>query len=760
MNIIPTTTRSLIELQRLTQAIAGCITLLLLTKYTDAASLGWYYSFISLGAIYMVFDHGLSGILVNKAAAEIPNTMTTQFKNLNATDKLAFHQICHASFKIYRKIAFTFWIIITPFGLYFFSQESSPFILWQIPWVLLITVLALNLLLLPFASIIEGAGAINQVYKIRLLQCLVGPAVCWVLIVNNHLIWATVAVPTVVVITQLAWLSRKWKEVFSFLRIKPSSEILWDKVMLPFEARVAVTFISGYVLNPLITLVLFKTHGPSVAGVMAVSLTIANMVALISFSAITSAVPRLTKKAVSRNWKSMDRLFRKGVLHASLIYVASATLCCLTLLWPLVSFVTSRLLDMELLVILFVAFFAGQIVMALTLKVRAYLGEPLMLTSSATSLIFLLCLFFFVSEGGVTGVTLSLVFTQCLFALPMSFIIARKFQQQVRTTAEEKNEAIALSQIQQSRYSSDPKINILMTTYNGEKYLQDQLASIENQDYKNWHLCVSDDGSSDSTLSILNEFSSRNIGRVSIFKTSQNLGFVGNFLSLVRRSDISAQFYALADQDDIWCRNKLSRAITQLQINYNEISLYCARTKLIDEAGHFCGFSPLFKNKANFNNALVQSIGGGNTMVFNHPTRLLIAAASENKNLPPSHDWWFYLVVSGSGGQVIYDTEPTTLYRQHDRNLVGTNIGIRANLDRLLRLNDGHFREWCNQNITSLRDSSSVLTDTNAQVLRGFAEIRNAPLDRRLLYALKNPVFRQTLLGNLGLKLALISKKL
>ena len=147
-------------------------------------------------------------------------------------------------------------------------------------------------------------------------------------------------------------------------------------------------------------------------------------------------------------------------------------------------------------------------------------------------------------------------------------------------------------------------------------------------------------------------------------------------------------------------------------------------------------------------------------MVFNHPTRLLIAAASENKNLPPSHDWWFYLVVSGSGGQVIYDTEPTTLYRQHDRNLVGTNIGIRANLDRLLRLNDGHFREWCNQNITSLRDSSSVLTDTNAQVLRGFAEIRNAPLDRRLLYALKNSVFRQTLLGNLGLKLALISKKL
>ena len=330
----------------------------------------------------------------------------------------------------------------------------------------------------------------------------------------------------------------------------------------------------------------------------------------------------------------------------------------------------------------------------------------------------------------------------------------------MRTTAQEKDDAINLFQVQEIGSSPEPKINILMTTYNGEKYLREQLASIKNQDHKNWHLCVSDDGSSDSTLSILNEFSSRNIGRVSIFKTSQNLGFVENFLSLVRRSDISAQFYALADQDDIWCRNKLSRAITQLQINYNEISLYCARTKLIDEAGHFCGFSPLFKNRANFNNALVQSIGGGNTMVFNHPTRLLIAAASENKKLLPSHDWWFSLVVSGAGGQIIYDTESTTLYRQHDRNLVGTNIGIRANLDRLLRLNDGHFREWCNQNITALKDSQSVLTDTNARVLKAFSEIRNAPLDRRLLYALKNRVFRQTLLGNLGLKLALILKKL
>lgn len=760
MNILPTTTSSLIGLQRLTQAVAGCVTLLLLTKYTDAASMGWYYSFISLSAIYMVFDHGLSGILVNKAAAEIPSAVTTEFNRLDTTDKLTFHQICHASFKIYRKIAFAFWIIITPFGLYFFSQESSPFVLWQIPWIMLVTILTLNLLLLPFASIIEGAGAINQVYKIRLLQYLVGPAICWVLIVNNHLIWATLAVPAVVAITQLAWLSLRWKEVFSFLHVKPPTEILWDKVMLPFEARVAVTFVSGYVLNPLITLVLFKMHGPAAAGVMAVSLTIANMIALISFSAITSAVPRLTKKAVLRNWKSMDRLFRKGVLHASLIYVAGATLCCLILLWPLVSFVTSRLLNMELLVILFIAIFAGQIVMALTLKVRAYLGEPLMLTSIATSLIFLLCLFFFISEGGVIAVTLSLAFTQCLFALPMSLIIAKRFQRNVRTTAQEKDDAINLFQVQEIGSSPEPKINILMTTYNGEKYLREQLASIKNQDHKNWHLCVSDDGSTDSTLSILNEFSSRNIGRVSIFKTPQNLGFFRNFLSLVCRLDVSAEFYALADQDDIWCRNKLSRAISQLQAYNNEISLYCARTKLIDEQGYFCGFSPLFRKKANFNNALVQVIGGGNTMVFNHPTRLLLAAASENKKLLPSHDWWFYLLVSGSGGHIIYDAEATILYRQHDRNLVGTNIGIRANLDRILRLNDGYLREWCTQNIIALSDASVVLIDANTKALKDFVEIRHAAINRRLLYALKNRVFRQTLLSNLALKLALIFKKI
>jgi glycosyltransferase involved in cell wall biosynthesis len=299
-----------------------------------------------------------------------------------------------------------------------------------------------------------------------------------------------------------------------------------------------------------------------------------------------------------------------------------------------------------------------------------------------------------------------------------------------------------------------------MTTYNGEKYLLEQLVSIENQDYRDWHLYVSDDGSTDSTLSILKKFASKNPQRVSIFNTSDNLGFVKNFLSLVSHPKISAQYYALADQDDIWCVNKLSRSVRALQASSQTVSLYCGRSKLIDSTGHFCGYSPLFKKKTNFSNSLVQSIGGGNTMSFNHATRTLIATASQNVQSLPSHDWWFYILISGHGGQIIYDIEPTILYRQHDANLVGTNMGVRANLNRIVRLNDGHFRQWCAENILALKGASEVLTDQNIKLFQEFVAIRHAPLHQRISFILTNKVFRQTSLGNFALKLAIIFQKI
>ena len=127
----------------------------------------------------------------------------------------------------------------------------------------------------------------------------------------------------------------------------------------------------------------------------------------------------------------------------------------------------------------------------------------------------------------------------------------------------------------------DPKVAILMCTYNGEKYLVEQLESIAAQTHQNWAVYVSDDGSSDSTNQILSKYQDK-WGKCRLFiQRGPSKGFAANFLSLVTNSKIHADFYAYSDQDDIFETNKLERAIKSLKENSLQIpSLYCSRTIL------------------------------------------------------------------------------------------------------------------------------------------------------------------------------------
>jgi hypothetical protein len=191
----------------------------------------------------------------------------------------------------------------------------------------------------------------------------------------------------------------------------------------------------------------------------------------------------------------------------------------------------------------------------------------------------------------------------------------------------------------------------------------------------------------------------------------------------------------------------------------NVPALYCSRTQLVDSKNRHIGFSPIFTLQPSFANALVQSIGGANTMVFNDAARRLLCAAGENVSVN-SHDWWTYMVVTGCGGKVFYDPTPTVRYRQHENNLVGANISLRARAERAYRLMRGHFRNWNEKNIEALWRIRSRLTPENRQTLEEFAAARNRWLLPRLIGIKRCGIHRQTLLGNLGLATAAVFKKI
>lgn len=303
-------------------------------------------------------------------------------------------------------------------------------------------------------------------------------------------------------------------------------------------------------------------------------------------------------------------------------------------------------------------------------------------------------------------------------------------------------------------------VAILLCTYYGQQYLREQLESFSAQSHSQWKVCASDDGSQDATYAILEEYQRKwGEDRLSLHAGPAR-GFVANFLAVTCEPSIQADFYAYADQDDVWEPDKLARALRWLAaVPKDTPALYCSRTRLVDAGNQDIGFSPLFTKPPSFSNALVQNIGGGNTMVFNNALRNLLCMAGDDLKLI-THDWWVYLVVSGCGGKVFYDPYPSTRYRQHGKNLIGSNLSMGARLIRLRLLLQGRFRKWTEQNVSALQRIRSRLTPENRRLLDDFSSSRHRWLLPRLLGIRRCRIYRQTLLGNLGLFTAALLNKM
>ncbi len=319
---------------------------------------------------------------------------------------------------------------------------------------------------------------------------------------------------------------------------------------------------------------------------------------------------------------------------------------------------------------------------------------------------------------------------------------------------------VSLKSLLARPHPSVPTVAVLMCTMQGQQFLAEQLNSIATQSHPRWAIWASDDGSDDHTHAILEYYQSHwGEDRISIHDGPAE-GSTANFLSLTCRADIDADYFAYADQDDIWEADKLERAVNWLKTVPEDVpALYGSRTLLVDARNQHIGYSPLFEREASFRNALVQSIAGGNTMVFNRAARDLLRRAGENVEAV-THDWWAYMLVTGCGGQVHYDPYPTVRYRQHGANQFGSNADIRAQLRRMRLLLQGRFRGWVDANLRALERVRDQLTPENQLVLDEFVRARQRRLPMRLLGLRRAGIFRQTRLGNLGITAAALINRL
>lgn len=303
-------------------------------------------------------------------------------------------------------------------------------------------------------------------------------------------------------------------------------------------------------------------------------------------------------------------------------------------------------------------------------------------------------------------------------------------------------------------------VAILLCTFNGARFLPQQLASYEAQDFTGWRLFASDDGSQDATLALLQDFQKKHGADKVQIRHGPCRGFVANFLSLICDPAVQGAYYALSDQDDVWNGDKLSRALRFLgDVPADEPVVYCSRTRLIDEQGGEIGLSTFYRRAPHFRNALAQSLAGGNTMVLNEKVRQLLMRAGPDVKIP-SHDWWIYLAITAVGGKAIYDSAPTVSYRMHSRNVIGSNDTAGAQMVRARLLWQGRFKSWADMNLAALERIENLMTDDNRRTFDLFRRSRKRGMVARVCGLVRSGIYRQSRLGDIGLLAAAIAGRI
>lgn len=302
-----------------------------------------------------------------------------------------------------------------------------------------------------------------------------------------------------------------------------------------------------------------------------------------------------------------------------------------------------------------------------------------------------------------------------------------------------------------------PKVQVLLSTYNGERFVEDLINSILSQSAVEVTLLIRDDGSTDTTRKILNEIAQSHPEIVLI--SENNVGVVSSFFHLLKLAG-EADYYAFADQDDIWKPEKLISAVKKLQdLEADEPGMYYSRLEFVNEQLEPIGFSkkPIYSG---FRNALVQNQATGCTVVLNDAARVKIVDKLPNWAL--MHDWWCYLVTSAFG-TVVYDDNSYILYRKHGKNVTPATPFFAFELFARVKryLGEGKITEKVTDQVREFkRMFYDELTADKKSLTDEFLSARDSNFSRRLNYVLfEQRVKRNTNLDNFILKILILLGK-
>lgn len=305
------------------------------------------------------------------------------------------------------------------------------------------------------------------------------------------------------------------------------------------------------------------------------------------------------------------------------------------------------------------------------------------------------------------------------------------------------------------------KVIILLATYNGAKYIKEQVDSILKQEYEDWTLYICDDGSSDDTVRIINDYSSAYKEKIKIIDGKRFGNARDNFLHLL--ACCTGDYFMFCDQDDVWDSAKVSETLKVMKTvegekGKSEPIMIFSDLKVVDEKMNtindsFAKYQGINPKRTNFNELIIQNVVTGCTVMINDELKSLVLQYNNSTKIL-MHDWWIALVAS-KFGTIRYINKQLINYRQHSSNSVGAkNVNsLKYYFEKIKNVNKIRkslemTRLQAKEFLNVYRD---ILSEEDVQAITRYVEIMNFNKFKRIHFYRKNKILKSKFIQNIGL---------
>ena len=300
------------------------------------------------------------------------------------------------------------------------------------------------------------------------------------------------------------------------------------------------------------------------------------------------------------------------------------------------------------------------------------------------------------------------------------------------------------------------QIAILLSTYNGEKFIKEQLTSLANQTYKKFDIYIRDDASSDKTLEYIYDFLANNNLSMTILPSTKNVGASLSFSMLLNKVTQMDRYnyFMFCDQDDIWLPNKVEISIVHMQtlerddpnlplLVHSNLRVVDEKLDIIDKS--YWSYQQKDPNRIALNYLLVENVITGCTTIINSKLANLALPIPQNAIM---HDWWLALVAS-TMGKIDYIDDSTILYRQHSQNEIGAS---RLSFDTVIqKISTPIFKRYTKQSKELLDRYRDKLKPKDLDILEMMASIEHISWYRGKILLLRYNISANNFIKNIGL---------